>query len=39
LDVNLRTVMRSGLPFHIRDYQRDAADVFFAEGTSVAAAE
>lgn len=32
LDVNLRTVMRSGLPFNVRDYQRDAADVFFAGG-------
>ena len=23
---------RSGLPFHVRDYQREAADVFYAGG-------
>jgi DNA excision repair protein ERCC-3 len=28
----LRTVARSGLPFHVRDYQREAADVFYAGG-------
>lgn len=32
LDVELRSVARSGLPFHVRDYQRQAADVFFAGG-------
>ena len=28
----LREVARSGLPFHVRDYQRDAADIFYAGG-------
>ncbi|GIW81859.1 MAG: DEAD/DEAH box helicase [Gemmatales bacterium] len=28
----LRTVTRAGLPFHVRDYQRDAADIFYAGG-------
>lgn len=32
LEVKLRKVTRSGLPFSIRDYQRDSADVFFAGG-------
>ncbi len=32
LPVTLRTVARSGLPFHVRDYQREAADVFYAGG-------
>src|SRR5205809_155535 len=32
LDLNLRTVARSGLPFVVRDYQRQAADVFYAGG-------
>jgi DNA excision repair protein ERCC-3 len=32
LDVNLRTVTRAGLPFQIRDYQREAADIFYAGG-------
>jgi DNA excision repair protein ERCC-3 len=32
LDVNLRKVARSGLPFVVRDYQRDSADTFFAGG-------
>jgi DNA excision repair protein ERCC-3 len=32
LPLNLRVVARSGLPFHVRDYQRDAADVFYAGG-------
>lgn len=32
LDVNLRKVARSGLPFAVRDYQRDSADTFFAGG-------
>jgi DNA excision repair protein ERCC-3 len=32
LSLNLRTVARSGMPFHVRDYQRQAADVFYAGG-------
>jgi DNA excision repair protein ERCC-3 len=32
LPLHLRTVARSGLPFHVRDYQREAADVFYAGG-------
>ncbi len=32
LPIHLRTVARSGLPFHVRDYQREAADVFYAGG-------
>jgi DNA excision repair protein ERCC-3 len=32
LPVQLRPVMRSGLPFIVRDYQRDAADIFYAGG-------
>src|SRR4051812_41776139 len=32
LPTHLRPVARSGLPFIVRDYQRDAADVFFAGG-------
>ncbi len=28
----LRTVAASGLPFNVRDYQREAADVFYAGG-------
>src|SRR5262249_42079256 len=32
LPIQLRTVARSGMPFHVRDYQRDAADVFYAGG-------
>lgn len=32
LAVGLRTVCRSGLPFKVRDYQRDAADIFHAGG-------
>ena len=32
LALELRKVCRSGLPFHVRDYQRDSADVFFAGG-------
>jgi DNA excision repair protein ERCC-3 len=28
----LRDLCRSGLPFHVRDYQRDSADIFFAGG-------
>jgi DNA excision repair protein ERCC-3 len=32
LPVHLREIARSGLPFHVRDYQRDAADIFYAGG-------
>jgi DNA excision repair protein ERCC-3 len=32
LSIHLRSLARSGLPFHVRDYQRDAADVFYAGG-------
>ncbi len=32
LPLHLRTITRSGLPFHVRDYQRDAADIFYAGG-------
>jgi DNA excision repair protein ERCC-3 len=32
LPIALRTVGRSGIPFHVRDYQREAADVFYAGG-------
>ncbi|HTU17673.1 MAG TPA: DNA repair helicase XPB [Gemmataceae bacterium] len=32
LPINLRTLSRQGLPFHVRDYQRDAADIFYAGG-------
>jgi DNA excision repair protein ERCC-3 len=32
LPTHLRTVTRGGIPFHVRDYQRDAADVFYAGG-------
>ncbi|MFO0965192.1 MAG: DNA repair helicase XPB [Gemmataceae bacterium] len=32
LTLGLRPVARSGLPFRVRDYQRDAADVFYAGG-------
>ncbi len=32
LPIHLRTLARSGLPFHVRDYQRDAADIFYAGG-------
>jgi DNA excision repair protein ERCC-3 len=28
----LRTLARSGMPFHVRDYQREAADIFYAGG-------
>src|SRR4029077_17094042 len=34
LPIHLRTIARSGLPFHVRDYQRDAADVFYASGAA-----
>lgn len=32
LPTGLRAVTLAGLPFHIRDYQRQAADVFYAGG-------
>jgi len=32
LPIHLRKVARSGLPFSVRDYQRDAADIFYAGG-------
>src|SRR5213076_2672055 len=32
LPTNLRPVARTGLPFTVRDYQREAADVFYAGG-------
>jgi DNA excision repair protein ERCC-3 len=32
LPIQLRTLARSGLPFKVRDYQRDAADIFYAAG-------
>jgi DNA excision repair protein ERCC-3 len=32
LPIQLRKVTRSGLPFHVRDYQREAADIFYAGG-------
>ncbi len=32
LPLTLRPVARGGLPFTVRDYQRDAADVFYAGG-------
>jgi len=32
LPMSLRDVARSGLPFNVRDYQREAADIFYAGG-------
>ncbi len=32
LPINLRPVMRTGMPFRVRDYQREAADIFYAGG-------
>src|SRR5207245_9998626 len=32
LAIGLRELARSGLPFRVRDYQREAADVFYAGG-------
>jgi DNA excision repair protein ERCC-3 len=32
LPIHLRELARSGLPFRVRDYQRDAADIFYAGG-------
>ncbi len=33
LDVELLDVARSGEPFHLRDYQRDAVEIFYAAGS------
>jgi DNA excision repair protein ERCC-3 len=30
--IKLREITRAGLPFHIRDYQREAADIYYAGG-------
>ncbi len=32
LPIHLRTLARSGLPFQVRDYQRDAVDIYHAGG-------
>lgn len=32
LPITLRTLARTGLPFHLRDYQRESADIFYAGG-------
>jgi DNA excision repair protein ERCC-3 len=32
LPFQLRTVARSGMPFRVRDYQREAAEIFYAGG-------
>jgi DNA excision repair protein ERCC-3 len=32
LPMKLRAICRTGLPFVVRDYQRDAADIYFAGG-------
>jgi DNA excision repair protein ERCC-3 len=32
LPIHLRNITRSGLPFTVRDYQREAADIFYAGG-------
>lgn len=32
LTVELRDVARSGLPFHVRDYQRQSVDIYYASG-------
>jgi DNA excision repair protein ERCC-3 len=32
LALHLRELGKNGLPFHVRDYQRDAADIFYAGG-------
>jgi DNA excision repair protein ERCC-3 len=32
LPIQLRKIARSGLPFHVRDYQNDAAEIFYAGG-------
>src|SRR4029077_14241523 len=30
--LELRTIARSGLPFHVRDYQKESAAIYFAAG-------
>jgi DNA excision repair protein ERCC-3 len=32
LPIQLRQLARSGMPFHVRDYQREAAEIFYAGG-------
>jgi DNA excision repair protein ERCC-3 len=32
LPIQVRDIARSGLPFRVRDYQREAADIFYAGG-------
>jgi DNA excision repair protein ERCC-3 len=32
LPISLRTTARGGLPFHVRDYQRESAEAFYAGG-------
>jgi DNA excision repair protein ERCC-3 len=32
LPIQLRDITRQGVPFHVRDYQREAADIFYAGG-------
>src|SRR4029077_20064706 len=32
LPITLRALLRSGLPFHVRDYQKGAVDAFYAGG-------
>jgi len=32
LPIELRTLTRSGMPFQVRDYQRESADIYFAGG-------
>jgi DNA excision repair protein ERCC-3 len=34
LEITLRVETRGGLCFHLRDYQREAADIFYAGGTA-----
>jgi DNA excision repair protein ERCC-3 len=34
LPTNLRSITRAGMPFHVRDYQRDAVDIFHAGGAA-----
>jgi DNA excision repair protein ERCC-3 len=34
LAIRLRELTRSGLPFHVRDYQKDSADIFYAGGAA-----
>jgi DNA excision repair protein ERCC-3 len=34
LPTGLRTIARSGLPFHVRDYQTDAVEIFHAGGAA-----